>query len=83
MSPQRSGGSVIYRLNYDLQKDFEPIGMMSINPQFMVAKKRPETAASVSESTASAFTRRRCGLGDETQAQHRGAASHCSAALRN
>jgi hypothetical protein len=47
MSPQRSGGSVIYRLNYDLQKDFEPIGMMSINPQFMVAKKRPETAASV------------------------------------
>jgi tripartite-type tricarboxylate transporter receptor subunit TctC len=32
-------GSVIYRLNYDLQKDFEPIGLMSINPQLMVAKK--------------------------------------------
>jgi tripartite-type tricarboxylate transporter receptor subunit TctC len=26
-------------LNYDLQKDFEPIGLTSVNPQLMVAKK--------------------------------------------
>ena len=32
-------GSVIYNLTYDLQKDFEPIGLISINPQLMVAKK--------------------------------------------
>jgi tripartite-type tricarboxylate transporter receptor subunit TctC len=32
-------GSIIYNLTYDLQKDFEPIGLMSINPQLMVAKK--------------------------------------------
>ncbi len=32
-------GSVIYALTYDLQKDFEPIGLMSINPQLMVSKK--------------------------------------------
>src|ERR1700730_15413390 len=32
-------GSIIYNLNYDLQKDFEPIGLVSINPQLMVAKK--------------------------------------------
>src|SRR5262245_5930457 len=32
-------GSIIYRLNYDLQKDFEPIGLISVNPQLMVAKK--------------------------------------------
>jgi tripartite-type tricarboxylate transporter receptor subunit TctC len=32
-------GSIIYPLNYDLQKDFEPIGLMTINPQLMVAKK--------------------------------------------
>ncbi len=32
-------GSIIYRLNYDLQKDFEPIGLLSINPQLMVGKK--------------------------------------------
>jgi tripartite-type tricarboxylate transporter receptor subunit TctC len=32
-------GGIIYRLNYDLQKDFEPIGLMSINPWLMVAKK--------------------------------------------
>ncbi len=32
-------GSIIYKLNYDLQTDFEPIGLMSINPQLMVAKK--------------------------------------------
>ena len=32
-------GSIIYNLNYDLQKDFEPIGLVSVNPQLLVAKK--------------------------------------------
>src|SRR5882757_5299304 len=32
-------GSIIYNLNYDLQKDFEPVGLISINPQLLVAKK--------------------------------------------
>ena len=32
-------GSIIYKLNYDLQKDFDPIGLISINPQLLVAKK--------------------------------------------
>ena len=32
-------GSIIYNINYDLQKDFEPIGLISVNPQLMVAKK--------------------------------------------
>jgi tripartite-type tricarboxylate transporter receptor subunit TctC len=32
-------GSIIYPLNYDLQKDFEPIGLLSNNPQLLVAKK--------------------------------------------
>jgi tripartite-type tricarboxylate transporter receptor subunit TctC len=32
-------GSVIYPITYDLQKDFEPIGLISINPQLMVGKK--------------------------------------------
>jgi tripartite-type tricarboxylate transporter receptor subunit TctC len=32
-------GSTIYNLNYDLQKDFAPIGLVSNNPQLMVAKK--------------------------------------------
>ena len=32
-------GSIIYNLNYDLQKDFAPIGLISVNPQLMVAKK--------------------------------------------
>src|SRR4051812_3588287 len=32
-------GSIIYPLNYDLEKDFEPIGLLSNNPQLMVAKK--------------------------------------------
>src|SRR6186997_1327068 len=31
-------GSIIYKLNYDLEKDFEPIGLISNNPQLMVAK---------------------------------------------
>jgi tripartite-type tricarboxylate transporter receptor subunit TctC len=32
-------GSIIYKLAYDLEKDFEPIGLATINPQLMVAKK--------------------------------------------
>ena len=32
-------GSIIYKLDYDLQKDFEPVGLISNNPQLMVAKK--------------------------------------------
>jgi len=36
-------GSIIYNLNYDLQTDFEPIGLISINPQLLVAKKNLES----------------------------------------
>jgi tripartite-type tricarboxylate transporter receptor subunit TctC len=32
-------GSIIYNITYDLQKDFDPIGLISVNPQLMVAKK--------------------------------------------
>jgi len=32
-------GSIIYNLNYDLQTDFAPIGLISVNPQLMVARK--------------------------------------------
>jgi tripartite-type tricarboxylate transporter receptor subunit TctC len=32
-------GSIIYSLTYDLQKDFEPIGLLTVNPQLMVGKK--------------------------------------------
>jgi tripartite-type tricarboxylate transporter receptor subunit TctC len=32
-------GNIIYPLTYDLQKDFEPIGLMTINPQLLVARK--------------------------------------------
>jgi tripartite-type tricarboxylate transporter receptor subunit TctC len=32
-------GSIIYNLNYDLQNDFEPIGLISVNPQLLVARK--------------------------------------------
>src|SRR5258707_1587565 len=31
-------GSIIYKLDYDLKKDFEPIALVSNNPQLMVAK---------------------------------------------
>src|SRR6266403_501475 len=31
-------GSIIYKLDYDLEKDFEPIGLIANNPQLMVAK---------------------------------------------
>src|SRR5205814_7268552 len=32
-------GAIIYNLTYDLQKDFEPVGLISVNPQLLVAKK--------------------------------------------
>src|SRR3984885_14539296 len=32
-------GSIIYSLDYDLQKDFAPIGLVSNNPQLLVATK--------------------------------------------
>jgi tripartite-type tricarboxylate transporter receptor subunit TctC len=32
-------GSIIYNLNYDLRNDFAPIGLISINPMLLVAKK--------------------------------------------
>jgi tripartite-type tricarboxylate transporter receptor subunit TctC len=32
-------GSIIYKLNYDLQTDFEPIGLISNNPQLLVSRK--------------------------------------------
>jgi tripartite-type tricarboxylate transporter receptor subunit TctC len=32
-------GNIIYPLTYDLQKDFQPIGLISINPQLMIARK--------------------------------------------
>ena len=32
-------GSIIYKLDYDLQKNFEPIGLLSVNPQLLVARK--------------------------------------------
>src|SRR6266850_4656551 len=31
-------GSIIYKLDYDLERDFEPIALVSNNPQLMVAK---------------------------------------------
>jgi len=30
---------VVYALDYDIRKDFEPIGMLSINPQLILARK--------------------------------------------
>src|SRR2546429_135038 len=32
-------GGIIYPLTYDLQNDFEPIGLISVNPQLLVGKK--------------------------------------------
>ena len=33
------GNGVVYSLAYDVQKDFEPIGLMSINPQLILGRK--------------------------------------------
>jgi tripartite-type tricarboxylate transporter receptor subunit TctC len=35
-------GSIIYKLTYDLEKDFAPIGLISVNPQLMIGKKALE-----------------------------------------
>jgi tripartite-type tricarboxylate transporter receptor subunit TctC len=32
-------GSIIYNLTYDLETDFTPIGLMSINPMLLIARK--------------------------------------------
>src|SRR5262245_18119695 len=32
-------GSIIYSLNYDPRTDFAPVGLISVNPQLMVARK--------------------------------------------
>jgi tripartite-type tricarboxylate transporter receptor subunit TctC len=32
-------GSIIFPINHDPEKDFEPIGLISINPQLLVARK--------------------------------------------
>jgi tripartite-type tricarboxylate transporter receptor subunit TctC len=32
-------GAILYPINFDLQKDFTPIGLMSVNPQLMIARK--------------------------------------------
>src|SRR5260221_4264634 len=32
-------GAIIYPISFDLQKDFAPIGLLSINPQLMIARK--------------------------------------------
>src|SRR3954449_6083539 len=32
-------GSIIYKLDYDLEKDFDPIALISNNPQLMVGRK--------------------------------------------
>ena len=33
------GNGVVYSLAYDVQKDFEPIGLLSINPQLILGRK--------------------------------------------
>ncbi len=33
------GNGVVYPLNYDLQKDFEPLGLLSVNAQLIIARK--------------------------------------------
>src|ERR1700748_807880 len=32
-------GAIIYNINYDLKTDFAPIGLMTVNPQLLVARK--------------------------------------------
>jgi tripartite-type tricarboxylate transporter receptor subunit TctC len=32
-------GAIIYPIQFDLQKDFAPVGLMSVNPQLMIARK--------------------------------------------
>jgi tripartite-type tricarboxylate transporter receptor subunit TctC len=32
-------GAIIYNINYNLQTDFTPIGLMTVNPQLLIARK--------------------------------------------
>src|SRR5262245_30533300 len=32
-------GAILYPIHFDLQKDFAPVGLMSVNPQLMIARK--------------------------------------------
>jgi len=32
-------GAIIYAINFDLEKDFAPIGLMTLNPQLLIARK--------------------------------------------
>jgi len=32
-------GAIIYPISFDLQKDFVPLGLLSLNPQFLIARK--------------------------------------------
>jgi tripartite-type tricarboxylate transporter receptor subunit TctC len=32
-------GAILYPISFDLQKDFAPIGLLSLNPQLMIARK--------------------------------------------
>jgi tripartite-type tricarboxylate transporter receptor subunit TctC len=35
-------GSIIYKIAYDLERDFSPIGLISVNPQLLLARKTLE-----------------------------------------
>ena len=37
------GNGVVYPLNYDLQKDFEPLGLLSINAHLIIASREQES----------------------------------------
>jgi tripartite-type tricarboxylate transporter receptor subunit TctC len=37
-------GGIVYKIAYDLEKDFAPIGLISVNPQLLVAPKTFEPA---------------------------------------
>jgi tripartite-type tricarboxylate transporter receptor subunit TctC len=32
-------GAIIYNINYDLEKGFEPVGLISVNPQLLIGRK--------------------------------------------
>jgi tripartite-type tricarboxylate transporter receptor subunit TctC len=35
-------GGIVYKITYDLEKDFAPIGLISVNPQLLLARKTIE-----------------------------------------
>ena len=35
-------GGIVYKISYDLEKDFAPIGLISVNPQLLLARKTLE-----------------------------------------